>query len=71
MTVSEVTVYVMENWESISTAILAVIGAAAAVAALTPTPKDDGIVLTLRKILDVVAMNVGNAESINNAKVKE
>lgn len=63
MTVSEVTVYVMENWESISTAVLAVIGAAAAVAALTPTPKDDSFLAVLRKFIDVVGMNFGNAKN--------
>ena len=63
MTVSDVTVHVMENWESISTAILAVIGAAAAVAALTPTPKDDSFLAVLRKFVDVVGMNFGNAKN--------
>ena len=60
---------ITENWANISTVVLAVIGAAATIAALTPTPKDDGIVLILRKIVDALGMNVGNAESINNAKV--
>lgn len=63
MTVSEVTVYVMENWESISAAVLAVIGAAAAVAALTPTPKDDSFLAVLRKFVDIVGMNFGNAKN--------
>lgn len=66
---TDVFTFITENWANISTAVLAVIGAAATIAALTPTPKDDGIVLVLRKIVDVIGMNVGNAESINNDKV--
>ena len=66
---TDVFTFITENWANISTVVLAVIGLAATIAALTPTPKDDGIVLVLRKIVDVVGMNVGNAESINNAKV--
>ena len=71
---TDVFTFISENWANISTLVLAVIGlaatvAAATIAALTPTPKDDGIVLVLRKIVDVIGMNVGNAESINNDKV--
>ena len=66
---TDVFTFVSENWANISTLVLAVIGLAATVAAATPTPKDDGIVLVLRKIVDVIGMNVGSAESINNAKV--
>ena len=45
------------------TIALAVIGAAAAIAAVTPTPVDDGIVRLLRKVLDIIAMNVGKARN--------
>lgn len=38
-----------------------VIAAAAAIAALTPTPKDDGIVKAVRKAIDFLAMNWGGA----------
>ena len=66
---TDVFTFISENWANISTVVLAIIGVAATIAALTPTPKDDGIVLILRKIVDALGMNVGNAESINNAKV--
>lgn len=36
---------------------------AAAVAAATPTPKDDGIVLVLRRIIDFVGLNIGFAKN--------
>jgi delta-aminolevulinic acid dehydratase/porphobilinogen synthase len=40
-----------------------VVAAAAAVTALTPSPKDDGIVKTIRTVLDWAALNVGNAKN--------
>ena len=54
---------VIENWEAYSVTILAVIGAAAAIAALTPTPRDDGIVAFVRKVIDIIGMNIGNAKN--------
>lgn len=40
-----------------------VIGIAATIAALTPTPKDDSAVAFLRKIIDFVGMNILNAKN--------
>lgn len=53
----------IENWDTYSVAVLAVMGAAAAIAALTPTPKDDGIVAFLRKVIDIIGMNILNAKN--------
>lgn len=60
--------YVIANWDQISVTVLAVIGAAAAVAAWTPTPRDDGIVAFLRKIVDLIAQNYGKAK--NDPRIK-
>lgn len=54
---------IIENWSTYAQVILAVIGAAAAIAAITPTPRDDRFVAFLRKIIDVIGMNVGNAKN--------
>lgn len=58
---------IIENWDQIVTVVLAVIGAAAAIAAVTPTPKDDKIVGKIQKvfklIVDTVGMNVGKARN--------
>jgi hypothetical protein len=43
-------------------AILAVISAASAITALTPTPKDDEVLGTIRRWLEVLALNVGHAK---------
>ncbi len=39
-----------------------VVTAASAIAAVTPTAKDDGIVSLLRRIIDFLAFNVLNAK---------
>ena len=39
-----------------------IIGAASAIAAATPTPKDDVIIGKVYKIIDLLALNVGKAK---------
>lgn len=39
-----------------------VVTVASAIAALTPTPKDDKIVAKLYKIVDILAINIGKAK---------
>jgi hypothetical protein len=58
----EIISYLVANVDSILFAISAVVAAASAVAALTPTPKDDSIVAKAYKVLDWVALNVGKAK---------
>ena len=48
--------------DSIVAALTAIVAAASAVAALTPTPTDDGFVAKAYKILDLIALNVGKAK---------
>lgn len=55
--------YIIENWFEILEASGLVVTAAAAIAAMTPTPKDDGVVKFLRKIINVLALNVGKAKN--------
>ena len=43
-------------------AVTAVVTAASAVAAMTPTKKDDKIVGKLYKVLDFLALNIGRAK---------
>ncbi|MDP1627517.1 hypothetical protein [Parvibaculum sp.] len=43
-------------------AVLAIVGAASAVAAATPTKKDDNIIGTISRVIDVIALNVGHAK---------
>ena len=54
--------WILENWANVAFAVTAVVTAAAAIAALTPTPKDDAAVAWVRKIIDVLALNIGHAK---------
>lgn len=38
------------------------IAAASTIAAITPTPKDDGIIANIYKIVDAIALNFGYAK---------
>lgn len=46
-------------WLQVATMIVT---AASGIAALTPTPKDDGVLLVLRKLIDVFALNIVKAK---------
>jgi hypothetical protein len=54
--------YIIENKESIIGCLTAVVAAASAICALTPTPKDDSIVRKLYIIVEWLALNVGKAK---------
>ena len=54
--------YIIDNKEGIIQAITAVIAAASAIAALTPTPKDEGVIRKISRIIDLLALNVGKAK---------
>ena len=58
----EIISYLVSNVDSILFAVSAVVAAASAVAALTPTPKDDSIVAKAYKVIDWLALNVGKAK---------
>ena len=58
----EIISYLVANVDRILFAVSAVVAAASAVAALTPTPKDDSIVAKAYKVLDWLALNVGKAK---------
>tara|TARA_R110002167_G_scaffold54833_9_gene156182 strand:+ start:968 stop:1153 length:186 start_codon:yes stop_codon:yes gene_type:complete len=54
--------WILENKEALISIITAVVAVASAVAALTPTPKDDTIVGKIYKVVDMLALNVGKAK---------
>lgn len=59
--------YIVANWFEILEVAGLVVAAAAAIAALTPTPKDDGVVKVIRKIVNALALNVGQAKNKDDA----
>ncbi len=53
----------LANTDAIWLAVTTTIAAAAAIAALTPSPKDDSLVGKLRKLIDFLGLNWGNAKN--------
>ena len=51
------------NWDQYAQIATCVIAAAAAIAAVTPTPADDSALLWMRRILDVIGLNIGHAKN--------
>ena len=47
------------------------IGIASAIAAVTPTPKDNVVLGVVRKVLDIFALNVGGAKNAAAEKAKQ
>tara|TARA_R100000353_G_scaffold170379_1_gene134023 strand:- start:395 stop:577 length:183 start_codon:yes stop_codon:yes gene_type:complete len=58
--------WLTENWTDIVNAVTALVAAAAAVTALTPSPKDDSVLKKIRDVLNVIGFNVGNAKNIGD-----
>ncbi|WP_454021220.1 hypothetical protein [Azospirillum sp. Marseille-Q6669] len=55
--------WLIENIGTIFIVASSVIGTAAVIASVTPTPKDDEWAAKARKVLDMLAFNVGNARN--------
>ncbi len=54
--------WILENKEALISIITGIVAVASAIAALTPTPKDDTIVGKIYKVIDMLALNVGKAK---------
>jgi hypothetical protein len=59
---SEILQYFNENKDGIIGVLTAIVAAASAICALTPTPKDDSIVRKAYVIVEWLALNVGKAK---------
>jgi len=53
---------VIDNRGEIIAILTSVVALASAVCALTPTPKDDGVVKVAYKVVEWLALNVGKAK---------
>jgi hypothetical protein len=58
----DIIAYLVSNVDSILLALSSIVAAASAVAALTPTPKDDSLVAKAYKVVDWLALNIGKAK---------
>tara|TARA_R100000808_G_C2155447_1_gene168004 strand:- start:22303 stop:22491 length:189 start_codon:yes stop_codon:yes gene_type:complete len=54
--------WILEHRNELIGIITGIVTVASAIAALTPTPKDDTIVGKLYKVVDFLAINVGKAK---------
>lgn len=54
--------FILQNKEDILHTLTAVVTAASAIAALTPTPKDDTFIGKIYKLIDFLALNVNKAK---------
>lgn len=54
--------FIINYWDEMLIAISSVVSGASALAALTPTTKDDKLWEKLKKGLNILALNVGNAK---------
>lgn len=58
----KVIMWLSQHSEQIISALTAIVTGASALAALTPTPKDDTFLGKVYKIIDWLALNVGKAK---------
>jgi hypothetical protein len=58
----EIVTWILSNKLELINVATAIVAAASAVAALTPTPKDNGWAAKAYKIIDWLALNVGKAK---------
>mgnify|MGYP000350487513 CR=1 FL=1 len=59
--------YIIENKEQLFGVVTAVIAAASAIAALTPTPADDTFIGKAYKVIDWLALNIFKAKDSGDA----
>jgi len=59
--------YIIENKDQLFGVVTSIIAAASAIAALTPTPKDDTVIGKLYKLIDWCALNIFKAKDSGDA----
>lgn len=55
--------FIITHFDDMLIAISGIVAGASALAALTPTPVDDNILSKIKKVLDILALNVGQAKT--------
>jgi hypothetical protein len=58
----EIITYLISNADNLLAVATAIVAAASAIAALTPTPKDNDLAAKAYKVLDWLALNIGKAK---------
>ena len=55
--------FIITNFNDILAAITSIIAGASALSALTPNDKDDRVLHKIKSLLDIFALNIGNAKT--------
>ena len=58
--------FIITHLDDMLIAVSGIIAGASALAALTPTSLDDNLLAKVRKVVDLLALNVGNAKTITS-----
>lgn len=53
--------FIQNNIDVIIQIMAGIVATASLIASLTPSPKDDGVLLKIRKVVEMLALNVGHA----------
>lgn len=56
--------FIITNWNDILISISSIVAGASALVALTPNKKEDSILMKTKKLLDILALNIGNAKRV-------
>ena len=64
----QVITWISTHADQIVGALTSIVTGASALAALTPTPKDDSIIGKIYKVIDFLALNIGKAKDKGDQK---
>jgi hypothetical protein len=64
----QVLTWITAHADQIIGALTSIVTGASALAALTPTPKDDSLIGKIYKIIDFLALNIGKAKDKGDQK---
>ncbi|MBR5130396.1 MAG: hypothetical protein IKV03_04145 [Alphaproteobacteria bacterium] len=56
--------FIINNLNELWIVISSIVSGASAITALTPTQKDDNILSQFKKLMNILALNVGNAKQV-------
>ena len=68
---ADIIMWVKTNWGAVCEIIGAVVTLATLITALTPTPKDDGVLLTIKKILSMFGLLNYDKSFIGSSEIEK
>ncbi len=68
---ADIIVWLKANWESVLAIIGGLVSVATVITALTPTPKDDGVLLTIKKFLSIFGLLNYDKSFIGSSEIEK